>query len=368
VVTIRAIDAAYKLPTESVILQVNETLRIDTLAAASGLPGSAYSDTIRVRGGSAPYTFSIVEGVLPAGLTLNASSGAITGNMPAAGDRFRVRVTDSSSPANTAEKPFTIAPSGQLTTLTSPVGSVGTPYNFDIDGSLGVSGFALAIGTLPGGLTINGNGVISGTPTASGEFHITVRQTAGLTSAWRSYRLLINDAATILGTPRDAEEGAPYNHVFATSGSVGPYTYAVTAGALPTGISLSSTTGALTGALPISGSGSAFTITSTDATGRTHNQAFSITATTRLVGSTTVPPTVQILSSGSATPYILGGGSATKSERVVGEAAGGEGRREPGEEAQGGGVSHGGGDRRRRRGCVGGRLRRRRLRGRRGRR
>jgi len=318
VVTIRAIDAAYKLPTESVILHVNEALRIDTLAVASGLPGSAYSDTIRVRGGAAPYTFSIVEGALPAGLTLNASTGAITGNMPASGNRFRVRVTDSSSPANVKESPYTIAPTGQLTTLTAPVGSVGSAYSFDIDGSLGASGFGMAIGTLPSGLTIDGNGVISGIPSAAGEFHITVRQTAGLTSVWRSYRLLINEAATILGTPRDAEEGAPYNHVFVTSGSVGPYTYAVTAGALPTGISLSSATGALTGALPISGSGSAFTITSTDATGRTHSQAFSITATTPLVGSTTVPPTVQILSSGSATPYILGGGSATKDFSIIG--------------------------------------------------
>ncbi len=319
VVTLRAVDAAYKLPTESVILQVNDGLRIDTPAVASGLPGSAYSDTIRARGGVAPYTFSIVEGALPTGLGLNASSGAITGNMPAAGSRFRIRVTDSSSPANTSEQPYTITTTGLVTTLTMPpAGSIGTPYNFDIDGSLGAAGFSIAIGSLPAGLTINTNGLISGTPSASGEFHFTVRQTAGLTSAWRSYRLLVNDAATIASAPRDAEEGAPYNHVFTTSGSVGPYTYAVTAGALPTGISLSSSTGALTGALPISGSGSAFTITATDASGRTHNQAFSIAAVTRLTGSTATPPTIRMTQTGTATPYILGGGGAGKEFNLIG--------------------------------------------------
>ncbi len=319
VLTLRAIDAAYKLPTESVILQVNEALRIDTPAIASGLPGSAYSDTIRARGGVAPYTFSIVEGALPSGLGLNASSGAITGNMPAAGSRFRIRVTDSSTPANTSEQPYTITTTGLVTTITTPpVGSIGTPYSFDIDGSLGAAGFSIAIGSLPAGLTINTNGLISGTPSATGEFHITVRQTAGLTSAWRSYRLLVNDAATIAGAPRDAEEGAPYNHVFTTSGSVGPYTYAVTAGALPTGISLSSSTGALTGALPISGSGSAFTITATDASGRTHNQAFSIAAVTRLSGSTATPPTIRMTQTGTATPYILGGGGTGKEFNLIG--------------------------------------------------
>lgn len=61
VLTIRAIDAAYKLPTESVILHVNEVLRIDTPAIATGLPGSAYSDTVRARGGQGPYTFRLLK-------------------------------------------------------------------------------------------------------------------------------------------------------------------------------------------------------------------------------------------------------------------------------------------------------------------
>ena len=63
---------------------------------------------------------------------------------------------------------------------------------------------------LPAGLTIDTNGLISGTPGESGEHHFTIRQTVGSTSVWRSYRIFSSGVGTINGTPRDAEENFAY--------------------------------------------------------------------------------------------------------------------------------------------------------------
>lgn len=60
----------------------------------SGVTGTAYSETVTAQGGTSPYTFSLVSGALPTGLSLN-SSGVISGTPSAAGtSTFTVRVTD----------------------------------------------------------------------------------------------------------------------------------------------------------------------------------------------------------------------------------------------------------------------------------
>lgn len=74
----------------------------------AGTTSSAYSQTLAVTGGTGTKTWSIVSGALPAGLTLNASTGAITGTPTAAGtSTFTVKVVDSVSPGS-AQKPLSI--------------------------------------------------------------------------------------------------------------------------------------------------------------------------------------------------------------------------------------------------------------------
>lgn len=60
-----------------------------------GTVGVAYSSTVTSDEGTSPFTFSVFSGSLPAGLSLNASTGAITGTPTAAGtSTFTIRATD----------------------------------------------------------------------------------------------------------------------------------------------------------------------------------------------------------------------------------------------------------------------------------
>jgi hypothetical protein len=79
--------------------------------------GTAYSQTLGATGGKPTYTWSVPPGTLPPGLTLNTSSGAITGSPTMAGTfDFTVTVTDSSSPVQTATAPLSI----QINAATPP--------------------------------------------------------------------------------------------------------------------------------------------------------------------------------------------------------------------------------------------------------
>ena len=70
-------------------------LSITTASLPGGNIGVAYSATLVAAGGTTPYTWSITAGTLPAGLTLNGSTGVISGTPTAAGSSsFTVQVTD----------------------------------------------------------------------------------------------------------------------------------------------------------------------------------------------------------------------------------------------------------------------------------
>ncbi|ADB36253.1 putative Ig domain-containing protein [Spirosoma linguale] len=74
------------------------TLAISTSSLPDGTVGTAYNQTIQTTGGTAPLTFAVSVGSLPAGLSLNPTTGAITGTPTAAGTAtFTIQVTDSKS-------------------------------------------------------------------------------------------------------------------------------------------------------------------------------------------------------------------------------------------------------------------------------
>lgn len=84
-----------------------QPLSITTTSLPDGTIGAAYSATLAATGGTPPYAWSIVSGALPAGFTLNASTGAITGTHSDAGTyNFTAKVTDSAGAAGSKALSF----------------------------------------------------------------------------------------------------------------------------------------------------------------------------------------------------------------------------------------------------------------------
>lgn len=292
--------------------------------------GAAYSAALSASGGTQPYTFSIVGGALPAGMTLN-SGGTLSGTPTNAGPyAFTVQASDSSTgvgPFNgTRSYSGTVQPGiPVLNPATLPNGAIGAAYTAALSVTQGAGApytFTLVSGALPTGLTLSSGGVISGTPNTAGSFTAVVQVTdAAAQNGQRSYTITIG-APTLTLSPAagtlNATYAAAYSQTFSAGGGVAPYTYAVTAGTLPTGMSLAAATGTLSGT-PTQPGSFAITVTATDSSGGagapfsiSQNYNVVVALPTIAVGPTTVPggtvaiPYSQTLSAtGGIAPYTF---------------------------------------------------------------
>jgi len=180
---------------------------VSTASLPGGTAGTGYSTTLQASGGTTPYSWSISAGSLPAGLTLNSSTGQISGTPTTAGTAsFTVQVTDAAS--NTGTKALSIvtaAVSLQITTTSLADGQVNSAYSAPLAATGGTKPYAWSVssGSLPAGLTLGSStGQILGTPTSSGSFSfaIQVKDSSGVQeSDTQVFSVLVS--AAVAGTP-----------------------------------------------------------------------------------------------------------------------------------------------------------------------
>ena len=182
--------------------------------------------------------------------------------------------------------------------------------------------YSVSAGTLPVGVVLaTATGALSGTPTAAGAYNFTIQATNGVGSPiTTNHTGNVATAATIPVFPVSATlppmtAGTPFTGGFTASGDPAP-TYSVSAGALPAGLTLNPTTGAITGT-PTSSGPYSFTVSATNSAG-TDAKAFTGTIAAGTPPTPTTPPTltVQLPKTSADAPIVISGGGFVPGTRV----------------------------------------------------
>ncbi len=270
-----------------------------------------YVDGVSASGGPQP-TYSVGAG-LPAGLSLNNATGAITGTPTVAGAYdFTITVTNGTVPD--LVKQFTgnvVVPPAWTDQTIAAAFQVGVPVNDGVVASgIPAPTYSVSAGTLPAGLSLNATtGAITGTPTAAGGYNFTITaDNGGVPNVAQQF------TGTVVAAPVWTDQtiaaplrvGLAVSDGVAASGTPTP-TYAVSAGALPAGLSLNTATGAITGTPPASAAGSYnFTLSAFNGIGPAVTNTFTGTVLQPAGGFFAITP-VRLLDTRDAGDSLIGG-------------------------------------------------------------
>ncbi|MEP7365579.1 MAG: putative Ig domain-containing protein, partial [Acidobacteriota bacterium] len=286
-------DTAAQVANKGFTLVINAGLSItSTSQPPTAIIGTAFQFALTAAGGTQPYTWSVASGTLPAGLTLNAANGAITGTPTTAGSStVTIEVKDAAG--QTARAPFTFEVlSGLSITNPSalPAATARAPYSntFQASGGTGpYSSWRIVSGAVPAALVLNSlTGELTGTPTNPGDYTFTIAvndSTARTVSKAFTLTVFPPGLAIISSATLPAATfGAAYDFTLQADGGTTPYRWVLGSGNLPAGLILSAN-GVISGTPTAIGT-STFNITVLDSATRSTSRDFTLT-----VGSPALP-------------------------------------------------------------------------------
>ncbi len=159
-------------------------LTIVTTTLPTGTVGTSYFlGGVYAAGGTPDYSYATTQGSLPSGLTLDPTSGIISGTPTSSGtSSFTVQAADSggSQPVSQALS-ITVKPDVKVSVTTTSLKTANQNESYSdtlaATGGTAPYNWTITAGALPAGLTLSSDGVISGVATASGTFTFTVAVT-----------------------------------------------------------------------------------------------------------------------------------------------------------------------------------------------
>lgn len=295
-----------------------------SIATASPLPvggvNTAYSATLAGTGGTAPYTFTTTSGVLPAGLSLTPA-GMLEGTPTGIGtSSFTVQITDVNGLVATKvfEVFVTTTPAVTTTTLANALSGAAYSASLAVTGGTGPYAWSVSHGALPTGIALSEAGELAGTPTVAGVFPfvVQVEDANGFSSTQALSLTLINLTVATAPPLPGAVRNVAYSTTLSSMGGTAPYTWSISSGALPTGLTL-------TGAGVISGTPTAagtatFTLRLEDGALFAVTKEFTLTVTEKFIAPAIHPVTFPVTTIGTAFSHSITAANYPKTFTAVG--------------------------------------------------
>jgi large repetitive protein len=231
------------------------------LVCPAGQVGESYDIQLKARDGCDLYRWEIVNGSLPNGLKLS-DDGHITGTPTATTETRPWVIVHDRLPSeggyswcigdNHSERQFVFAvkPGLLIVQNSVPGGATGQAYSQQLsaesvaslnprNSSPATATWKVQSGNPPAGITLSSSGLLSGTPTAEGSYTFVVRaEGGGGAFATATYTINIRQPLALDAAITTGEVSVPYTVKPTATGGGGTYTWKVSKGALPTGLTL----------------------------------------------------------------------------------------------------------------------------------
>jgi hypothetical protein len=312
--SVKATNAAGSATSPTVTVAVDSApSSVSVTSSTTATVGEAYAATALGNGNPAP-TYSLVSGA-PSWLLVNATTGAISGNVPTGITSFTYSVKATDGVGSATSSPVVVTVSSASTTKPVFVSASSTDFSdgkastFTVTASGTPAPSVTGAGTLPNGVKFTsgagGTGTIAGTPTQSGTFTLTLKATNSVGSTAQVFTLVVQQSPAFTSAASvTLTVGVAHTFAIATSGY--PAATVTEAGALPLGVHFSSGTGgtATLAGTPANGTGGRYSVTlqASNGVGAVVTQSFSLVVDQKPAITSS---DVELLTHGKASSFVV---------------------------------------------------------------